>query len=88
MTRRYRIRGGVQGVGYRYFVRGTARRMNVRGWVRNLPDGSVEAEATAERDVLAIFEAELRRGPSLSRVDDFVAEEVSGREHGNFEVRH
>jgi acylphosphatase len=87
VTRRYRIRGGVQGVGYRYFVLGAARRMNVRGWVRNLADGSVEAEATAERDVLALFEAELRRGPSLSRVDEFVVEDLSERPHAGFEVR-
>lgn len=87
MTRRYRISGRVQGVGYRYFVRSTARRMNVRGWVRNADDGSVEAVADAERDVLQLFESELRRGPSLSRVESVDVAEIGESSLSAFEVR-
>jgi acylphosphatase len=67
------IRGIVQGVGYRFFARRTARAMGVRGTVRNLPDGRVEAVAAGSPDSLAVFIGELRRGPSGSRVDGIEA---------------
>lgn len=68
-TRRYIVTGRVQGVGYRASARAAALRLGLAGWVRNLPDGRVEASATGDDKALADFEAWLRRGPSLSRVD-------------------
>ena len=86
-TRRYVISGRVQGVGFRYFVRSKAKKMNVGGWVRNLPDGSVEAVATGECEVLSLFESALRAGPSLASVEKVeMAEEPAG-EFDAFEVR-
>jgi acylphosphatase len=87
VTRRYRVTGVVQGVGFRYFVRGLARRCCVEGWVRNAPDGSVEAVAAGERDSLDIFESELRRGPELSRVESVDVAEAPEEEISGFEVR-
>ena len=75
-ARSYRIRGRVQGVGYRYFAQQIALRLGVRGWVRNLPDGDVEAHAEAESDILDRFRAELERGPSFSRVSEVIEEDV------------
>ena len=86
-TRRYVISGRVQGVGFRYFVRLQARKMNVGGWVRNLPDGRVEALATAEADVLALFESALRSGPSLSLVEKVETAEEAPTDFDSFEVR-
>jgi acylphosphatase len=87
MTRRYVISGRVQGVGFRYFVRSQAKKMNIGGWVRNMPDGGVEAVATAEREVLVLFESALRSGPSLASVEKVDTAEEPVGEFGSFEVR-
>jgi acylphosphatase len=63
------VRGRVQGVGFRFFVLEVATGLGVKGYVRNLPDGGVEVIAEGPRDSLESLLAELRRGPSLSRVD-------------------
>jgi acylphosphatase len=69
IARRYLVRGRVQGVGFRYFTRAAAVREGVRGWVRNLPDGAVEALASGEADALERFEQRIAKGPPSSRVD-------------------
>jgi acylphosphatase len=74
--RRYRIEGRVQGVGFRAFVQRRARGLALDGYVRNLDDGAVEALASGPPEVLARFEAELRRGPPLSRVDRLTIESL------------
>jgi len=74
--RHYLIRGRVQGVGYRAFAERSGQHLGLHGWVRNLADGSVEAEAQGETDTLAAFEALLRQGPPLGRVRDLVIENI------------
>ena len=64
------VSGRVQGVGYRYFAAHAAHRLGVKGTVRNLPDGEVEAIAEGEEALLQEFLDELRRGPSAASVDD------------------
>jgi acylphosphatase len=65
-----RITGRVQGVGYRAWVTLTARRLGLRGWVRNRADGSVEALVIGADDpVAAIIEA-CREGPFAARVTE------------------
>jgi acylphosphatase len=65
-----RITGRVQGVGYRAWVIETARRLGLRGWVRNRADGSVEALVIGADDpVAAIIEA-CREGPFAARVTE------------------
>ena len=58
------ISGTVQGVGFRFFAERAARRHGVSGFVRNLPDGRVEAAAEGEREAVDRFIAALRAGPS------------------------
>jgi acylphosphatase len=68
-ARRAVVRGRVQGVGFRFFASRAARELGIRGWVRNLPDGSVETLAVAEEDSLRRYIEKLSRGPLGSRVD-------------------
>lgn len=67
-----RVRGRVQGVGYRWFVREAARKRRIAGWVKNLPDGCVEVEAAGEAASLQDLVASLREGPPGARVDDII----------------
>jgi acylphosphatase len=69
MRRRYRVTGRVQGVGFRQFTAARASELHLAGWVRNLPDGSVEAEAQGDEAALDAFGNFLKRGPQLARVD-------------------
>lgn len=64
------IRGRVQGVFFRAEARERARSLGVRGWVRNVPDGTVEAVFEGERERIDSLLAWCRRGPALADVDD------------------
>ena len=69
IARRFFISGIVQGVGYRFFVQRAAAKHQVRGYVRNLPDGRVEALVEAPADVVEAFKHDLATGPEYSEVD-------------------
>ncbi len=62
------VYGRVQGVGFRDFVRRRARALSVAGWVRNLPDGTVEVRAEGPKDALLSLMSALHEGPVGSRV--------------------
>ncbi|HRP67954.1 MAG TPA: acylphosphatase [Turneriella sp.] len=89
LHRRYCISGKVQGVGFRQFTQQTAQKLNIAGWVRNLPDGRVETEAEGDAVQLEAFEKALREGPPLGRVDGVGVNEstVKGNLPTPFEVR-
>ena len=83
VARRFVVRGRVQGVGFRYFTQDTARREGVTGWVRNLPDGRVEAHVEGDEEAVTRVERAIRSGPPAARVDHvFVdSEEATGAYH-------
>jgi len=81
------VRGRVQGVGFRYFVVLRARELGLSGWVRNLPDGTVEAEAEGPRPQLERLIHELRQGPRPANVTGVDATWSHGQaKHLGFDV--
>jgi acylphosphatase len=71
---RFFVSGSVQGVGFRFFTESEARRLGIRGYVRNLNDGRVEAYAIGTPEQLAKFRAALQRGSRFSTVRDVYQE--------------
>lgn len=67
-ARLYRVRGRVQGVGFRYFVQQSATRLALTGWTLNLDDGRVEVFAQGPPESLTEFEGLLWKGPRWSEV--------------------
>ncbi|HEU4643908.1 MAG TPA: acylphosphatase [Gemmatimonadaceae bacterium] len=67
---RVEVIGAVQGVGFRWFAREVARRLDLAGWVRNRDDGSVEITVEGEDSAVERFLAQVERGPRGARVDE------------------
>ena len=80
IARRFVISGRVQGVGFRWFAKDTAMREGVTGWVRNLPDGRVEALVEGDDESVTRVERALHNGPPGARVQtvNAITEEPSG----------
>lgn len=68
MTRRFLVRGRVQGVGFRWFVSRKAEELGLAGHAANLEDGSVEVVARGGEAQLAELARVLERGPRLAQV--------------------
>jgi acylphosphatase len=88
IARRFVITGRVQGVGFRYFVHDAARREGVTGYVRNLPDHSVEAYVEGEADSVMRVERAIRTGPGGARVEDVhFDDEAPGGTYRDFSIK-
>jgi len=82
------VSGMVQGVGYRFFTQRVAEELNLSGWVRNLPDGRVQADVEGPRARVEELLARLRVGPRLSSVTDVaVTWKVAGGSARGFLVK-
>jgi acylphosphatase len=83
------VHGDVQGVGFRWFLVDSARPLGLCGWVRNLPDGSVEVTAEGEPVELDSLLTAARRGPHGARVTDVDIEWGEARgDLGSFGITH
>ncbi len=83
------VEGRVQGVGFRYYTLERATSHGLRGYVRNMPDGSVEVRAEGARQDLEALLADLRCGPGMSRVSNVIATFLEAGSEGfrEFSVR-
>ena len=82
------VRGRVQGVGFRFSTEGEADRLALAGWVRNLPDGTVEVEAEGPPDDVADLVAWLHDGPAGAGVEGVDVEDATPTGEAGFTTRH
>jgi acylphosphatase len=83
------VRGRVQGVGFRVFVRQSALRHGCRGWVRNLPTGEVEVHAEGDEGMLVELLTDMAQGPPWSHVADLEVQwqHTESAEFDDFRIR-
>jgi acylphosphatase len=87
IAKSYRVRGRVQGVGFRYFVEHSARALDIRGWVRNVDDGSVEVYAVGTPSQLSDLAGLLWKGPRWAEVRGVEEAEAALEDYSGFSVR-
>lgn len=87
IARHVRVTGRVQGVFFRAWTREQANALGVAGWVRNCPDGSVEAHLEGEERAVEQLIDRVRSGPPGARVDDVQVATADPAELSSFEVR-
>jgi len=80
------VRGGVQGVGYRWTARLTAGEVGVSGWIRNRADGSVEAEVEGDPARVDEMLAWMAEGPPGASVDGAEVTELPPAGGSTFDV--
>jgi acylphosphatase len=81
------VRGFVQAVGFRVTADASARSLEVAGWVRNKPDGTVEAELEGPADRVELLVDWFRRGPRGARVDAIDVEHLEPTGEQGFSIR-
>ena len=80
IARPVRLTGRVQGVFFRAWAQERARALGVTGWVRNCPDGRVEAHVEGDEQAVEQIIEKMRSGPPSAQVEAF--------DYDDFEVRH
>jgi acylphosphatase len=88
VARFVRVTGLVQGVFFRAWAAEQALDLGVTGWIRNAPDGSVEAHLEGERWAVQQLVDLLHRGPPSARVSNISVEDAEIERAEQFEVRH
>jgi acylphosphatase len=85
VSRHLIVRGRVQGVGYRNYIQYKAGLLNIKGWVRNRLDGSVEAVVHGSPEAVAEIIDCAKRGPRAAEVTAVTVSDTEGR-HEQFVV--
>lgn len=82
------LSGRVQGVGFRHFTKTKARSLGIKGWVRNLPDGRVEAVLEGDEKLVDQLIEKCKKGPRSAYVQSIdVEEEKSDESYTSFDVK-
>jgi acylphosphatase len=84
------VRGNVQGVGFRWFVRETARSAGITGWVQNLSDGSVALEAEGTQEILIQFLQSIQHNHSGAEISEVTHDitPISFSSFSDFIIKH
>jgi acylphosphatase len=82
------VKGRVQGVGYRAFASRLAAGYNLKGYVKNMPDGSVRIEVEGPREILDQFVHSCKEGPVWARVEEVLATQSPIEGYSDFKVRY
>ena len=83
-----KVKGRVQGVGFRAFTASTAKALGIKGFVQNKPDGTVYIEAEGDLASMADFIKMCSNGPGWSHVDHLTQEVYPVRGYTAFEIRY
>lgn len=79
--------GKVQNVGFRFYTNKKAVELGIKGYVKNMPDGSVYIEAEADKIALDHFILWCKKGPTWSRVDELLIQDASIDNSKEFSIR-
>jgi acylphosphatase len=85
-TIRLIVKGKVQGVFYRAFVKNIAEQSGITGWVKNLPDRNVEIKATSSEEGLKKFIELCKQGPPRAIVEDIITEDILNEQFNGFKI--
>jgi acylphosphatase len=85
LSRQFRIKGRVQGVGFRWFVYQEATALGLSGSVRNARDGAVAVEVEGHPAAVDQLREALRRGPRGCRVDELLETDLPNERQGTLE---
>lgn len=83
-----RVSGRVEGVYYRAFTRDKAKALGVKGWVRNVPGGGVEAVLEGERKTVGELLKAMKTGPTGAIVLGMELSELEARGYEDFEIEY
>lgn len=86
ITKHIYISGHVQGVGFRYYTRKNAMELGITGWVKNLPDGRVEAVLQGPKEHVCSLITRIKKGPIYSSVSRVEVSEIQAGTFTTFDV--
>lgn len=87
MNKLIQIMGKVQGVFFRKSTQLKAEELDIKGWVKNEPDGSVLAEIEGHQQAVMVMEAWLKSGPENARVEKLIIQSGEEKGYTRFEIR-
>ncbi len=77
----------VQGIGFRYFIWERANRLGVKGYVKNLYDGSVEVEAHGNDKAVEKLIEYIKEGPQMAIIENVIVNEIPPKEYTDFSIK-